>query len=135
MRNLFLNILKSSKRKKWNENHISYWKKELILNDSGYSFFQNKLFKKLENILTDFGISFVTKITEHKDLEDENKIVKMITLTLDENSKFWIYHDMAEFDFKKKHQIYEEWGYLKPNDLINEYIKSILELLKNNVTE
>ena len=130
-----MNILKSSKRKEWNKNHISHWKKELILNDSGYSLFQNKLLEKLENVLTDFGISYVTEITEHKDLEDGNRIVKMITLTLDENSKFWIYHDMGEFDLKKEHQIYEEWGYLKPSDLINKYIKSTTELLKNSGTE
>lgn len=124
-----MNISKSSKRKEWNKNHIFHWKKEFILNDFGFSLFQNELFEELKSVLIDFEISYETDISKNKDLDEENRIVKMITMTLDENSKLWIYHDMAELDIKKKHQIYEKWGYLKPSDLINEYIESIKELL------
>ena len=123
-------MFKSSKRKEWNENHILNWKKYLELNDSGFSIFQKELVSKLETVLTNCGISYEIEITEHTDLNDENRIVKMITLTSNQNSKFWIYNDMAELEVKKKHEIYEEWGYLKPEDLINKYIKSARELLK-----
>ena len=132
MKNLLTKIFKSSKRKEWNENHILNWKKPLELNDSGFSGFQNELVSKLKNVLSDCGISYETEITEHPELIDENRIVKMITLTSDGNSKFWIYHNMADLEIKKQHEIYEEWGYLKPEDLINEYLKSTKELLKNN---
>ena len=137
MRNIFKKIFNSSKRKEWNENHIIHWEKSLELDDSGFSFFQNELLSKLEKVLIDCGIEYVTEIAEHKDLNDKNRIVKMITLILDENSKFWIYHDMADFNIKNEHQIYEEWGYLKPEDLINRYLKSTKELLKlkNNGSE
>ena len=130
MKNLFTKIFKSSKRKEWNENHILNWKNSLELNDSGFSVFQKELVSKLESVLADCGISYETEIMGHTDLSDENRIVKMITLTSDGNSKFWIYHDMAELKIKKQHEIYEEWGYLKPEDLINDYLKSTKELLK-----
>ena len=128
MRNLFMRIIKSSKRKEWNENHIIYWKKSLELSDAGFTIFQNELLDKLEQVLIHQAISYDTEITKH--LDDENRIVKMVVLTLDKNSKFWIYHDMADLTIEKKHRIFEEWGYLKPEDLINEYLKSTKELLK-----
>ena len=130
MRNLFRKIFTSTNRKEWNENHILNWEKSLKLNDSGFSVFQKELVFELECVLADCGIKYETEITEHTDLNDKNRIVKMITLTSDENYKFWIYHDMAELEIKKQHEIYEEWGYLKPEDLINEYLKSTKELLK-----
>lgn len=130
LKNLLRNMLKSSKGKNWNADHILNWEKYLELNDSGFSNFQNELFSKLKILLADFSIPFETEITEHLDLNDKNKIVKMITLTLGENSKFWIYHDMADLEIKNQHEIYEEWGYLKPEDLINKYLKSAEELLK-----
>jgi|TARA_B110000211_G_C13852463_1_gene452822 inhibitor of KinA sporulation pathway (predicted exonuclease) len=130
LRNLFRKIFKSTSRKEWNGNHILYWRKPLELNNFGFSVFQNKLLNEIEIVLKDSGISYETEITEHKDLEDKNRIVKMIKLTLNEKSKFWIYHNMAELDLKGKHEIYEEWGYLKPEDLIKKYLKSTKELLK-----
>lgn len=129
MKHLLSKIVNSFKRKEWNENHILYWKKYLELNDAGFSIFQNELFSKLENVLTDCGESYETEITEHDDLNSENRIVKMIQLTLNKNSKFWIYHDMADFMIENESQVYEKWGYLKPEDLINEYLKSTKELL------
>lgn len=134
MKNLLTKIFKSSKRKEWNENHILNWTKPLELNDSGFSGFQSELVYKLKNVLADFGISFEIEISEHDDLNDESRIVKMITLTSDGNSKFWIYNDMAELEIEKKHEIYEEWGYLKPEDLISEYIKSVKKLLNRKIT-
>ena len=130
------NIFKSTKRKEWNENHIFHWKKYLELDDSGFSLFQNELVSKLKSILKVCGNSYETEITEHYDLNDADRIVKMIKLTLDENSKFWIYHNMADFTIESENQVYEEWGYLKPEDLINEYLKSAKELLnrKSNGT-
>jgi hypothetical protein len=125
-----MKLFTSTKRKEWNENHKLNWKSSLKYDKSGFSIFQNELLGKLENVLENFGISSVKEITEHKSLDNENIIVKMITLTLDENSKFWIYHDMAELDLVKEHQIYEEWGYLKPEDLINEFIKSTMKLIR-----
>ena len=130
LKNLLTKLFKSSKRKEWNENHILNWKRPLKLNDSGFSLFQNELVSKLEKVLSDCGIPYETEITEHYDLTSENEIVKMVKLTLSENSKFWIYHNMAELEIKNKHEIYEEWGYLKPEDLINKYLKSTKELLK-----
>ena len=128
--NILYKLFSSSKQKEWNKNHILYWGKSLELDDSGFSVFQNELIGKLKQVLNDNNISFVSEVTEHSDLNDKNKIVKMILLTLDENSKFWVYHDMADFIIKNESQIYEEWGYLKPEDLINEYLKSAKELLK-----
>ncbi|ESU19857.1 hypothetical protein FEDK69T_31140 [Flavobacterium enshiense DK69] len=56
----------------------------------------------------------------------------MITLSLNDypESKIWIYHDMAEYDLNKIHHIYEEWGYLNPNDLKERFLNSIREILK-----
>ncbi len=130
LKSLLTKLFKSSKRKEWNKNHILNWKKPLELNNSGFSVFQNELVSKLENLFADCGISYETEITKHYDLTSENEIVKLTKLTLSENSKFWIYYNMAELEIKSKHKIYEEWGYLKPEDLINEYLKSTKELLK-----
>jgi hypothetical protein len=130
VKNIFWKLFSSTKREEWNKNHILYCSKYLELNDNGYSLFQTKLLDELENVLTDFRISYVTEITEHRDLNDKYKDVKMITLTLDDNSKFWIYHDMAEFDLRNEHQIYEEWGYLKPQDLMDKYLDSVKDRLK-----
>ena len=130
MKNPLTKLFKSSKRKEWNENHILNWKKPLELNDSGFSVFQIELVSKLENVLAVCGIHYETEITEHYDLTSENEIVKMIKLTLNEHSKFWIYHNMAELEIKGKHEIYEEWGYLKPDELIKKYLESTKELLK-----
>lgn len=130
MKKIFWELFSSSKRKEWRKKHILYWRKYLELNEDGYSLFQTELLDKLENVLTDFRISYVIEITEHKDLNDGNRIVKMIMLTLDEDCKFWIYHDMAEFDLRNEHEIYEEWGYLKPQDLMDKYIESMKKQLK-----
>src|SRR5690606_36042804 len=112
-----LDFFNFKKNKEWRKNHILYWKKPLELNDSGFSFFQIELQNKLEKILNDNNILFTTEIINHADLNDRNRAVKMTSFILNENSKFWIYQDMAELDIYGKHEIYEEWGYLKPKDL------------------
>lgn len=117
------------KNREWRENHILYWKKPLELDISGFSYFQIELREKLEKILNNHSILFAIEITEHADLNDRNRAVKMITLILDGNSKFWIYRDMAELSINNEHQIYEEWGYLKPEDLIKRYLNSTKKLL------
>lgn len=130
MKNIFWELFSSTKRKEWRENHILYWSKYLELNEKGFSLFQTELLDRLENVLTDFGISYVPEIIEQEDLNDERRVVKMITLTINENSKFWIYHNMAEFALGSEHEIYEEWGYLKPQDLMDRYLISMKKLLK-----
>jgi hypothetical protein len=128
-RNSLRNIFISSKQREWRKNHVIYWQNFLELNNSGFSLFQIELRDKLIHILSNNTISYVTEIVEHRDLNDESRIVKMITLTSDDNLKFWIYHDMAELEIDNKHEIYEEWGYLKPQDLIDRYLKSTEKLL------
>jgi len=117
-------------KKEWNNNHADNWNKFLNLNDLGLSLFQNNLLIDLKQILKNNTIRFDSKIKEHKEIDDNNLMVKLITVSIDENCKFWIYYDMAELDLKGKHQIYEKWNYLKPQDLIAEYLKSTKEILK-----
>lgn len=127
-----MKVLKLNENKQWNKNHILNWKSHLETDKKGFTLFQKKMFDKLKQELMDNSISFSKEITEHKDLNDENRIVKMITLTLDkyQKSKFWIYHDMVDFIINNKSQIFEEWEYLNPEDLIFECLKSTRELLK-----
>lgn len=127
-----MNIFKSTKNKQWNKNHTLYWKESLELNDSGFTVFQNKLFVVLEILLKEKAITYTTEITRHEELDPRSRIVKMILITIDEHSKFWIYHDMADFIILNKHQVYERWDYLQPDDLIHEYIKSAKEVLKTD---
>lgn len=128
--NRFIKIFNCSKIKEWNINHIHFWKEYLDLNNEGFSSFQNELFGEIKKVLNDYNISFVGEVTEHQDLNDKNRVVKMITLILDDNSKFWIYHDMAEFDLRNEHEIYEKWGYLKPQNLMDRYLESMKKFLK-----
>jgi len=130
-----MNLFNSKKRKEWNENHILNWSKPLEFNKSGFSNFQNELLTKLSIVLSELKLSFETEITEHSDLNNENIKVKLLKLNLNENSRFWIYHDMAELEINSKHEIYEEWGYLKPEKLISEYLKSTKKLLKDTKLE
>ncbi len=130
MINRFIKIFNCSKSKEWNKNHIHFWKEYIDLNNEGFSSFQNELFGEIKKVLNDYNISFVGEVTEHQDLNDKNRVVKMITLILDDNSKFWIYHDMAEFDLRNEHEIYEKWGYLKPQNLMDRYLESMKKFLK-----
>lgn len=125
-----LDFFNFKKNREWIKNHILYWIKSLELDDYGFSFFQIELRNKLEKILNDNAISFTTEITDHADLNDRNRAVKIICLTLNESSIFWIYHDMADFMINNEIEIYEEWGYLKPEDLIEKYLESSKRLLK-----
>ena len=128
--NAFKNIFSS--RKKWNKEHVEYWKDNLKLKDDGYSKFQSDLVSRVESELSDLKIEFSIETTSHESLFDKNLIVKMITLTLNNlsDSKIWIYHDMAEYDLLNTHHIFEEWGYLKPDDLSDTFINSIKAEIK-----
>jgi hypothetical protein len=128
--NVFKNIF--GRRKKWNKEHIEYWKDELKLRADGYSKFQSDLFSLVKSELTDLKIEFSTETTNHESLSNRSITVKMITLTLNSltASKIWIYHDMAEYDLMQTHHIFEEWGYLKPDDLSDAFISSMKKEIK-----
>lgn len=129
MENKLFRLLKSYNRKEWEEDHVQNWKNFLELNDSDFSAFQKALLYEIESVLKDFGISYKTEITEYTDLNDKRRKVKMIKLTSNQNSSFWVYPDMAELEVGKKHEVYEQFGYLEPVVLINEYVKSARKLL------
>lgn len=128
----FISKKKRQEKKQLNQDHIRFWKEHLELNNDGYSLFQINLNRQLRNLLDTKRIEYSTEITKHIDTNENSKIVKLITITLINipDSKFWIYHNMADFKLNKKSQIYEEWGYLKPYDLIEEYLKSTVEILE-----
>ncbi len=119
-------------KNKWKKDHINFWQESLELRNDRFSLFQIKLNDHLKNLLDRNSVEYKTEITEHLDINDKSRTVKMITISLQNrtDSKFWIYHDMADFKLNKKSQIYEEWGYIKPNDLIEEYLKSTKEILE-----
>lgn len=119
-------------RRKWNSEHIEYWKDELKLDNEGFSRFQSDLASRVKSELTDLQIEFTAETTSHQSLAEKNLTVKMITLTLISltNSKVWIYHDMAEYDLMNTHHIFEEWGYLKPDDLRDTFINSMKTEIK-----
>jgi hypothetical protein len=120
------------KNKKWNIEHEQFWKAELELNNEGLSNFQKTLLIDVKYLLNSNSINYSEEVAEQSDLNDHSKIVKMFTLTLNQfkDSKFWIYHDMAEYNLDHIHHIYEEWGYLKPNDLKEKFIKTAKGILK-----
>jgi hypothetical protein len=128
--NVFKNIF--GRRKKWNKEHIESWKDELKLKGDGYSKFQSDLASKVKSELSDLEIEFSTITTEHESLTDKNAMVKMITITLNNltDCKIWIYHDMAEYDLMNTHHIFEEWGYLKPDDLKETLLNSMKTEIK-----
>ncbi|WP_417940370.1 hypothetical protein [Flavobacterium sp. RS13.1] len=116
----------------WNRNHEESWKTPLELNNEGLSNFQAELLKKIKELLYSNSIKFIVKNTEHIDLNNSDRKVKMITILLTDlkESQIWIYNDMAEYEINKIHHIYEEWGYLTPIELQEKYIKNIREILK-----
>ena len=118
--------------KKWNIEHEQFWKSELEMNNDGLSNFQYGLLNEIKYILDSNSITYKEENSKHIDINDDSKIVKMITITLNQpkESKFWIYHDMAEYELDNIHHIYEEWGYLKPNDLKERFLKTAREILK-----
>jgi hypothetical protein len=123
----FLNLFKQ--RKIWKENHIFFWQNFLEFDSFGFSVFQNELLHKIEQLLTNQNVTYSKEITKHQDTNDTDKNVKLIHIKTDIDSTFWIYHDMAEFSIKGNHQMFEEWGYLKPQDLITNFMNSIKTLL------
>jgi len=134
--NIFKNIF--GRRKKWNAEHIEYWKDELKLKDDGYSQFQSDLASIVKSELIDLKIEFSSVTTNHESISDKDVTVKMITLTLNNltDSKIWIYHDMAEYDLMNTHHIFEEWGYLKPDDLKETFVSSMkMEMKKLRTTK
>lgn len=118
--------------KKWNIEHEQFWKSELEMNNDGVSNFQYRLLNEIKYILDSNSITYKEENSKHIDINDDSKIVKMITITLNQpkESKFWIYHDMAEYELDNIHHLYEEWGYLKPNDLKERFLKTAREILK-----
>ena len=115
----------------WNKDHKAFWKSALELNDEGLSNFQNELINEVKVLLNSNSIKYLEKTSKHFDLNDNEKIVKMITLSLIEysESKIWIYNGMAEYDINKIHHIYEEWGYLTPNELQEKFLSGIRKIL------
>lgn len=117
---------------KWNKDHILFWKIPLELNSDGFTGFQTGLTNAVKTLLESNQINYTEEIEEVIDsLSDDYENVKLVTLTLTDHndSKLWIYHDMAEYDINKKHHIFEEWGYLSPTDLQERYIKKLSEVL------
>jgi hypothetical protein len=116
----------------WNKRHTEYWKESLQFDQNRLSFFQVELVDKLREQLNNCSLQYSIKITDFKDFDKEKKEVKLVTMTIDKwpGSKLWIYNNMADFEIDKNHQVFEEWGYLKPNDLMDKYLESLNELLK-----
>jgi len=117
---------------KWNKNHIALWKIPLQINADSFSNFQLSLLNEVKNLLESNGIKYYEETTTHFDNIGDNEVVKLTTLTLTDsiNSKLWIYHDIADYDINKKHQIFEEWGYLSPNELQEKFVESLQVVLK-----
>lgn len=128
---MILKKLKSIFKSSWNTEHKKLWKISLELTNEGFSNFQTELNNKIKQLLNTNSIKFTENITDHTDLNDNSKKVKLIELSLNNftESKLWIYHDMAEFDINKKHHIYEEWGYLKPEELQKIFVENICDIL------
>ena len=116
--------------KEWNKKHISFWKDSLMIQPDGYTLFQTNLLNKIKEIFDSNSIDYKISVSNHPDLNNPDITVKMVTVNFNETSKLWIYHDMAEYDISEIHHIYEEWGYLKPSDLNDEYLKSVKTILK-----
>jgi hypothetical protein len=116
----------------WNRNHEEFWKTPLELNSEGLSNFQSELLDKIKELLNSNSIKFIENKSEHYDLDNSDRIVKMVNIILNDfpESQFWIYNDMAEYKLNKIHHIYEEWGYLSPFELQEWYIKNVREILK-----
>ncbi len=115
----------------WNTNHINFWEIPLELNSEGFSNFQIELLSKIKYLLSTNSIKYTEEISEHLDLNENNKFVKLVTITLSdfEKSELWIYHDMAEYDLINNHHIFEEWGYLNPVELEETYLKNVKKIL------
>ena len=128
---MILKKLKSIFKSSWNTEHKKFWKISLELNNEGFSNFQTELNNKITQLLNTNSIKFTENITEHADVNDNSKKVKLIELSLNDftESKLWIYHDMAEYDINKKHHIYEEWGYLKPEELQKVFVENMCDVL------
>jgi hypothetical protein len=118
----------------WNKKHDENWKTQLELNSEGFSNFQVVLIEKVKETLNLNSISFSEEISIHNDLNNYDREVKMITLNLNDfsESKIWIYHDMAEYEINKIHHVYEEHGYLTPEELQEEFLKSMSEIIEAN---
>ena len=116
----------------WNRNHEEFWKSSLELNKDGLSYFQAELTEKIKKVLNSLSITFKEKITEHSDINNRDRIVKMITITFLENpkSKLWVYNDMAEYEINQIHHIFEEWGYLSPTELQKRFLTELNETLQ-----
>ena len=116
--------------KDWNRKHILFWKDSLIIQTDGYSLFQTNLLDMVKELFDSNSIVYNTSVSYGPDLNNSDITVKAITVNFNETSDLWIYHDMAEYNITEIHHIYEEWGYLKPTDLNDEYLKSVKAILK-----
>ncbi len=116
--------------KEWNDAHVLHWSKYLELDVSGFSVFQKELSSKLQDLLANFEIAYQTELSEHFDGNEGDRMVKILLITSGQNLKCWIYHDMADLEINKQHKVFEEWGYLKPDDLIRDYLKETRELVR-----
>jgi len=117
----------------WTNDHIRQWNDYLVKSNNGLTLFQIKLIDKLKNVFNVKSILFDTEMKDYQDDMDKSKDWKMVVLTLknDFDSKLWIYHDMADFRLNNKSSIFEKWGYKEPNDLIQEFTKSVEKEINN----
>src|SRR5690554_3053551 len=130
VRNILGKIFKSSKNKKWRRNQLAYWDEYLVLNETGFSLFQLELFETLKQVLKDNNISFESEVAEHLKFNNRYKVEKMITVTLEDKSVFWIYREKANFSIDYEPQFFDSWDYLKPEALMDGFMKSMKDLLK-----
>lgn len=68
----------------WNRNHEEFWKTSLELNSEGLSNFQSELLDKIKELLNSNSIKFIENKSEHYDLDNSDRIVKMVNIILND---------------------------------------------------
>jgi hypothetical protein len=125
------------RRNKWNAVHNEFWKIELEQDEAGCSIFQRDCVSRVEFTLNGHEILYSIEKIELKYELDKKGIATLISFRFakDGDSKIWVYNDMAEFDISGTHKIFEEWGFLKPSDLKEEFIEALIEEINKNSTQ
>ncbi|MCL9769376.1 hypothetical protein NAT47_03010 [Flavobacterium sp. HXWNR69] len=120
--------------KQWYKQHYQFWEKYLVLNNENLSKFQKNLSNDVKNLLESNHISFLEEIKEDTGFIIQEKTAKIITIKLTnvKDSTFWIYFDGSRYKLKGKNHNYEDINYLKPEELIDRYIKEVKKILNIN---